>query len=280
MLMSPYLGKDSSPTYAELFFLGPKKVRGLAGGNVDAQNLGIENPKEEEVWLAVALELHELPEKMEYPRLDSDALAFDLIVDDMSSRKMQKMTREVSGQAFSHFMAKVQSDKLLAEAPKIKEVRYTQLMEAPDAYRGQKVSFTGSLIFKKRNRLTSQGLPPGLDVYEEGYLLNSNRILYVFRTDKIPQDIQLKDVVTVEGYFLQRFNFLNRMDKATWAPLLVASKVAKAEEKEFGMTAVEKRVIMSFLLVVGVLFLWLVLRKPKIQKRLRVKKDLKPKSKS
>ena len=260
MLVNPYIGDEKKPTYAEMFFLGVS----IEGG--------------EEVWRGLALELYELPEDLHYPSLASDQLAFDLIVDDMSSSKLQKMTREVSALAFSHFLAKVQKGKTNEVSPM--EVKYSQLMASPDLYRGKLVEFTGSLIFKKRNRLTSQGLPAGMDVYEEGYLLNSNQVLYVFRAPKIPAYLNLKDIVTVKGYFLQRFNFLNRMDRATWAPLLVASNIEKVKEKDYDLTANEQRWLISILALLGLAFVWLVMRKPKNQKRLVVKKALKPKNKS
>ena len=210
--------------------------------------------------------------------LDSDQLAFGLIVDDMSTRKLQKMTRDVSAQAFSHFLAKVQKGD--AEELTPMDVKYSQLMDSPDLYRGKMVEFTGTLIFKKRNRLTSQGLPPGMDVYEEGYLLNSNQVLYVFRAPKIPAHLELKDIITVKGYFLQRFNFLNRMGRAAWGPLLVASSIEKVKEQDYGMTLVEQRWIFLILAIMLLAFAWLAMRRPMNQKRLVIKKPLKPSSKN
>lgn len=274
LLLSPYTGREDRPVYMEFFFLGESSsgaTQGEAGANIQGAGSA--------VWRAVALELHELPEGMLYPHFDRDELAFDLIVDDMSSRKMQKMTREVSALAFSHFMAQVQ----LSKGPqgwgerKFVDVNYSELMSGPEKYRGQLIEFTGTLIFKKKNRLTNQGLPPGLDVYEEGYVLDSDRILYVFRMPEIPRDIQLKDVIRVRGIFMQRFNFLNRMNKATWAPLMVASECRKLEEKKFGFTASENRMMLTLLLILGLGFTWLVLRKPRIEKKLHIKRSLKPK---
>jgi hypothetical protein len=260
MLMNPYVGDERKPTYAEMFFLGERSEGG------------------ETVWRGVALDLYELPESRHYPSLDSDQLAFGLIVDDMSTRKLQKMTRDVSAQAFSHFLAKVQKGD--AEELTPMDVKYSQLMDSPDLYRGKMVEFTGTLIFKKRNRLTSQGLPPGMDVYEEGYLLNSNQVLYVFRAPKIPAHLELKDIITVKGYFLQRFNFLNRMGRAAWGPLLVASSIEKVKEQDYGMTLVEQRWIFLILAIMLLAFAWLAMRRPMNQKRLVIKKPLKPSSKN
>jgi type II secretory pathway component PulM len=101
----------------------------------------------------------------------------------------------------------------------------------------------------------------------------------VFRTPKIPAHLDLKDIITVKGYFLQRFNFLNRMNRATWAPLLVATSVEKVKEQEYGLTPVEQRWIFSILALLILGFIWLVMRKPKNKKRLVVKKVLKPSKK-
>jgi hypothetical protein len=100
-----------------------------------------------------------------------------------------------------------------------------------------------------------------MDVVEEGYLLNSDRVLFLFRTPKIPREIKVNDIVSLEGYFLQRINFLNRMNRATWAPLILASELKRVEEPSYGMTETESVGVTGLLSVLGVVGLWLLVRK-------------------
>jgi hypothetical protein len=238
-LLSAYDGVVG-PVYAEIVFLGKK------------QNA-------EGVYLAVAKGLHSLPKDRRYPALPSDEIALSMVVDEMENPTLHAMTRGVSAQVVSHFFAKMNDAEALAEPADV--VRYTDLMETPNRYRGEKVKFTGTLIFKKRNRMTSLGLPPGMDVVEEGYLLNSDRVLFLFRTPKIPREIKVNDIVSLEGYFLQRINFLNRMNRATWAPLILASELKRVEEPSYGMTETESVGVTGLLSVLGVVGLWLLVRK-------------------
>jgi hypothetical protein len=251
-----YSGNLESPCYAEVIFLGM----------TNSANATVKN------FLGAALELHELPMNGQYPRLESDAMALNLIVDDMKTPRLQEMTRNVSPQAMSHFFSKIQAGE--CEKMPLIDTNYTQLMETPERFRAQKVSFTGTLIFKKKNRLHSENVPPGMDIYEEGFLLNSDQISYVFRAPQIPPHIRIKDIVHIEGYFLQRYNYLNRLNRATWTPLILASKIEKEEEKKISLTDVEKTGVFSVLGILGLGFVWIVMRKPKIRKVQRLHKSL------
>ena len=253
-LVQNYTGNVMAPVYAEVILLGVKNAANAPSSVVEG----------------VALELFELPKDGKYPQMASDALALGLIVDDMSSPDMQKLTRSVSPQVMSHFFSKAQSGEM--DKMPIVKATYSNLMETPDRFRAQKVEFTGTLIFTKKNRLKAEGIPPGMDMYEEGILLNSDSISYVFRAPKIPSHLKTKDIVRVEGIFLQRYNYLNRLGRATWTPLILASKIEKIEESKEVMTSTEKSSVFTILILCGVAFLWVIFRKPKFNKPVRIHK--------
>ena len=253
-LVQNYAGNVLAPVYAEVILLGVKKT-------VNSPSPLIEG---------VALEFFELPKDGKYPQMASDALALSLVVDDMSSPELQKLTRSVSSQVMSHFFAKAQTGEM-DKMPMVK-ASYSNLMETPDRFRAQKVEFTGTLIFTKKNRLKDESIPPGMDMYEEGILLNSDSISYVFRAPKIPSHLKIKDIVRVEGTFLQRYNYLNRLGRATWTPLILASKIEKIEEPKVVMTSVEKNGVLTILILCAVAFLWIIFRKRKFNKPVRVHK--------
>jgi len=120
--------------------------------------------------------------------------------------------------------------------------------------------------------LGDQGLPPGRDFYDEGYLLDSDHLPVVFRIPDLPKDFQVNDILGVEGYFIQRYNFKNRMNEATWTPMVVAGKVWKIKAPSYGLTTSEQWWAGGAMVLLLGFFVFVALRPKKPARRLRVRK--------
>ena len=248
----PDLGEDSS--YMDLIFLGSATHQGKSG------------------WIGVAKESFELPGSGLYEKMESDSIALNEIVDDMENKSLQAEVRRVSFLALEHYFAKVQGKEFVGK--ELLKAGYMNLMQQPERFRGGLVSFTGSLIHVERKMFPKGEVPVGMEFYYQGYLLNSDRILYLFRSLEKP-DVELQKVLTVEGYFLQRYNFLNRQNRATWVPLLIATKLIPESEKGLVLSGTERNGVITIGLVVFLVLLWGLFRTNKIQKKLKVKKPFK-----
>ena len=245
----PEINSDDQ-VYLDLFYLGElKNKEGVL------QHVGI------------ARKMYALPRGGRYPRMKSDAIALNEVVDDF---KLPEETRIVSTYAFHHYLAKIQDGEDRTEEFQ-KGVGYRELMESPDRYRGKVVAFTGSLMFYQRRKMAGNLVTPGMDFFYQCYLLDSNRIEYIVRTLSLPEGVKLRDIVQVKGYFLQRINFLNRMDRATWVPLLISGDMTIQKEKEFGLSGTESRVILPIIVVGLLLFCYLTMRVTRAKKRIKLK---------
>lgn len=247
--------KQSDSLYLDLFFMGK---HGDAPGE----------------YYGLARELYVQPNRGFLPKMMSDKVAIGEIVDDY---KLPKETRKVSTPAFQHFFSKVQQDEHVKIEPLV-DVGYGEMMETPERYRGKMVEVQGSLIHYEKRRLSGAHIFPGMEYYFQCYILDSDRLVYIVRCLDSPRSIERMSIVKSKGYFLQRFNFHNRMDKITWAPLIVSSHVEELKEKPYGITSQEKRVIVSFLALVGLVVVYVFFRKPKAyysRKRLHKKKNIK-----
>lgn len=241
---------DGQKYYIEIFYLG--RV------NAEAQPLNI----------GVARQIHILPNEGVYPQMRSDQDALNEIVDDY---EMPIQTRKVSSLAMQHYFGKIQK----GEYKKIKvdpNIGYKQLMETPALFRGKAVEFVGRLIFFERRKMSMRKKIPGMGYYYQGYLLDSDRLEYVFRCMELPKSIQINDLVRVRGVFLQRYNFNNRMKKVTWVPLMVTGEVEKVKEKVYGLTHKEKRLILVFLSVLFIIGVLLLFRGNQKKKAYRMRK--------
>ncbi|MBF0198875.1 MAG: hypothetical protein HQL32_14255, partial [Planctomycetes bacterium] len=147
---------------------------------------------------------------------------------------------------------------------------------SPDRYRGKVVEFTGSLKFYERRKIPGKSVAPGMDFYYQCYLLDSNQIEYVFRTRDLPEEVKVNDIVHIKGYFLQRYNFLNRLNRTTWVPLIVVGDVEVMAEKSYGLTTNESRVVIALaVLFIGLIVVIMVSTMKKSTKPRRMKKELK-----
>lgn len=242
--------KDGT-AYMDMIFLGEVSVEGQKG------------------YVGVAPELHALPEQGLYPKMTSDEVALNEVVDDMENKALQLEARKVSSLALQHYFGKVQRKEF--EGQDLMKAGYLDLMQQPERFRGGLVSFKGSLIHLERKVLPYGNVPAGMEFYYQGYLLDSNRIQYLFRAIKMPK-VEIGKIIEVEGYFLQRYNFLNRQNRATWVPLLVATKVEILNEHGIEMSATERNGLLSFGLVIFVILIWALFRTNRIRKKLKIKK--------
>ena len=245
--------------FLDLFYLG--KVKGKNG----SQHHGI------------AHRLYLLPDKGVLPKERSDEAAFEKIVDEYS---LPFETRRISSDAFQHFLSKVQTEDHRKIEP-LKGVGYAQLMDSPNRYRGKVVEVTGSLIHYVKRRLSGAHIKPGMEFYYECYLLDSDRLEYIVRSFDIPQDVKPRDIFHAKGYFMQRTNFHNRMNKVTWAPLIIAMDLEVRTEKPFGISSAERIALILILSVLILIFIVLVFLKKKKTTRSRgpLLKVKKPKTK-
>ncbi len=216
------------PFYLDCFYLG----RALAGGK--------------EVQLGLAREIYELPGQGIYPQMESDEVAYSDIMEELA---FAQEAREVSRMAYFHVLAKIQNGEALKLAP-LRNVGQRELMENPERYRGQRVSFTGSLMFIKRRRLSGAEIQPGMEYFYEGLLLNSDRVEYAFRSLRIPSTLKYRDLVSMSGLFLQRYNFTNVQGRATWLPLVIADNLEIVKEPKIGFTPLQQTVIFGGILLV------------------------------
>lgn len=238
-LLNSYAGGEGQ-TCGEFIFLGEKRDDPTA-------------------FLLVAKSLYEVAVDGRYPVLPSDKVALSMLVDEMGDPSLQAMARGIPSEVLSHYFAKASDSKTAAI---VEQGDYNALMDSPERFRGREIRFTGTLIFKRMKYLSALHLPAGMDMTQEGYLLDSSRALFLFRSPVIPREIKVGDLVTVEGHFLQRTNFLNRMGKATWAPLLVANTIKKEKPLAYGLsgrTQGEAGLIMALVAVIG--FWWVMRRK-------------------
>lgn len=257
-LIEPNLNLDRSPIYTEVLFLGP--VSGSSG----------------EV-MAIAPRVFELEVKGEYPMMSDDRVALMEVVDDFSNpgksksgRNLHSLNRRISPRVLSHYFGKIKRGDHLKE--EIVDMPYGELMESPDVFRGRWGRFSGRLLFRQRRLLGSQGLPPGKDFYDEAYLLDSDRLPVVFRIPELSREFKVNDIIEIEGYFIQRYNFKNRLNEATWTPMVVAGKVTELGERKFGLTSAEKWGVAAVTGLFLSFFLWVTMRQAKPQRKLRVKR--------
>ena len=257
-LIDPNLNIDRRPVYTEVLFLGAV-------------------PGESGVVRALAPQVFELAEKGEYPMMINDGIALMEVVDDFanpgagkSNRSLHSLNRHISPRVLSHYFGKIQRGDHLEE--EVMPMNYGELMESPDVFRGRWGSFKGRLLFRQRRLLGGQGLPPGKDFYDEGYLLDSDRLPVIFRTPDLPREYKVNEIIAVDGYFIQRFNFKNRLNEATWTPMVVAGKVRREKERQFGLTSTEKVVVVGITVLFIGFFLFVTLRSPRPTRRLRVRK--------
>lgn len=236
--------------YMDLIFLGQVKHQGRQG------------------WVGVAKQLFDLPNQGLYEMMATDKIALNEVVDEMENKALQEETRRVSSLALKHFFGKVQRKD--HEGKELMQAGYIDLMQQPERYRGGLVSFTGTLIHLERKMFPKGQVAPGMEFYYQGYLLNSDQILYLFRSLEMPK-VELKAVLNVNGYFLQRYNFLNRQNRATWVPLLVATSVEKEKERGVDMSEGEKKTFGTVVLLIFVVLTWLLFRSNKVQKKIKVK---------
>ncbi len=237
-LLESYEGGDGQ-SCGEFVFLGEKRG-------------------ESSVYLLVAKSLYEVAVDGRYPVLQSDEVALSMLVDEMDNPALHAMARGVPSAVLSHYFAKTDGQRRTGV---VEKGDYNDLMDAPERFRGQEFRFTGTLIFKRLRHMSSLELPAGMEITAEGYLLDSNRALFLFRAPTIPHEIEIDDLVTVEGYFLQRTNFLNRMGRATWAPLLVATSIKKEAPLVYGLSSKRQRGVGLGLVVLGVIGFWWLIRK-------------------
>jgi hypothetical protein len=238
-------------TYMDLIFLGSAEHKGKKG------------------WVGIAAQMHEFPEAGLFSKMKSDEVALNEVFDDMN---FQLETRKVSSLALKHYFGKVQRKEYEKEEL-LPDVGFTKLMEQPDRYRGRLVEFTGTLIHLEKRMLPSNELRPGMEFYFQGYLLNSNKAYYVFRSLEKPV-VEVNQVMTIKGYFLQRYSYENRFKRAIWGPLLVAA-TTKPEKDAVGMSSGERNGVITFILVLFVVLIWVFFRTNKINKKLKLKKPLK-----
>lgn len=230
---------DKSPFYLEAVYLG--HVAGEKG---------------ERRELAVARELYEQPNQGIYPMMDTFQAAFFDILDDY---KFPQEGREPAHSAFFHLLGMIQ--KGAADGLEVqKNVGYGELMELPHRYRATKIRFVGSLMYHMRRRISDASMPPGMEFYYEGLLLNSDRLEMAFRSLSLPPGVKNLDLIEMEGLFLQRYNFQNRMGRTTWLPLIIATKLAITEEKKMGLTTREKQVISTVVAAFMLLLLISIMR--------------------
>ena len=235
--------------------------------------LGLASLGGEKGWVGLAPELYHYPEGGLYPKMKSDDIALNEIVDEMENKALHREVQKVSSLALKHYFGKVQR-KEFKDTKIMDGIGYSELMQQPDRYRGGIVEFTGSLIHVERKKLPLNELKPGMEFYYQGYLLNSDRILFLFRSLTMPK-VELRKIMTVQGYFLQRYNFENKLKRATWVPLLIATDLQVKQEKGIELTSVEKNGVITFVIAIVLMMIWALFRTNKINKKLRVKKSIK-----
>ncbi len=242
---------------------------------LDLFYLGKIKSKEGSRHHGVAHRLYLLPDKGILPKERSDEAAFEKIVDEYN---LPFETRKISSDAFQHFLSKVQTENHQDMEP-LEGVGYAELMDSPNRYRGKIVEVAGSLIHYVRRRLSGAHIKPGMEFYYECYLLDSDRLEYIVRSFELPIDVKPRDIFHAKGYFMQRTNFHNRMNKITWAPLIVATDLKVHVEKPYGISSAERTALLLILSIVFLVFIVLVFvkKKPAIRSRgplLKVKKPL------
>lgn len=209
------------------------KERLEAGGPfyLDCVYLGQAMENGAAVHLGMARELYELPGKGLFPVQENPETVFEEIIDETD---FAEEARQVSRVAFYHLLGKVQRG-MFASGNVLKGVGYNELMGNPDRFRGELVSFKGTLVYCRRRRLVGPETAPGMEYYYEGNLLNSDRVMYLFRSLKMPENLKVRDLVYLEGYFIQRYNFPNRLGKTTWIPLVIASRLEKTADVDYSI---------------------------------------------
>ncbi|MBF0243710.1 MAG: hypothetical protein HQL31_00365 [Planctomycetes bacterium] len=173
--------------------------------------------------VGIAKELYELPGNGMYPVMASDELALADIIDDFSSELAEEASH-VPGLILSHFFGRLQRGAFQDQAV-MKGVGYGELMQTPDRYRSKTVEFVGRLVYLVRRKMSGMAIVPGMEYYYEGILLNSDRQTFAFRALDV-SGIKLKQIVCLEGIFLQRYNYVNRLNKRVWVPLVIATKLS------------------------------------------------------
>ena len=257
-LIEPNFNLDRRPVYAEILFLGP-----TPGGKGEI--------------MALAPRVFELEKEGEYQMMSDDRVALLEVVDDFANpgkssagRNLHSLNRKISPRVLSHYFGKIKRGDHLKE--EVMAMPYGELMESPDVFRGRWGKFKGRLLFRQRRLLGGQGLPPGKDFYDEAYLLDSDRLPVVFRMPNLSREFKVNEIVAIEGYFIQRYSFKNRLNEATWTPMVVAGKVVKEMEKEFGLTSNEEIGVIGVTCLFIGFFLFVTLRPQRPSRRLRVKK--------
>lgn len=140
---------------------------------------------------------------------------------------VEQYGREIEPRALWHLMHKAVTCDPITLRREAKTMKSAQFRKDPDALVGQAVRFTGRLFQlapAESEKFPADPMknPSGITDAVWGYVVDPGFKPCHFYAPWLPEGINTKDTVTIEGYFLKIYTFENASGNETQAPLLVA----------------------------------------------------------
>jgi len=146
------------------------------------------------------------------------------------------------------FVANADHDEVLPPE-QLTEVMPSELLTAPDLWRGKPVSLIGVLYFKTEAALGPRGenplgIPFGWNLWVSDNRSGEAGTMLVISLDE-PVEVEEQQIVTIEGRFFRRFAFENKANRPRMAAVIMARNIQTFVAEEDTLTPLLMNIIVG-----------------------------------
>jgi len=206
------------------------------------------------------------------------ALREDLF-DDLRDRDLDQANRPLECMAYYELLSYAlhgSTEGSPSPALAAPELRPSDLLAAPDDWRGQRVHMTGSLIYMKRSPLGPRGENPLGEPFVWELWITDARAgeigTMLALSLREPQGVAERQIVEVEGYFFRRWAFENRANHPRMVPVIMASSIERFVPREDTLTPLLVRISLGMVIVVAAIIVYAQRRERRAERAQRDKR--------